>query len=48
VKVLIAFLLVVMIASVWETRRGRRPRALPLVGFSLLIAVTLFTTSRFV
>jgi hypothetical protein len=48
VKVLLAFIFVVVVGSVWETTRDRSARALPLAVLSALVAVVLFTMSRFV
>ena len=47
-KVLLAFLFVVMVGAMWELRRDRQPRALPLLGLSAFVAVALFSVSRLV
>jgi hypothetical protein len=48
VKLLLAFLLIVMIGAVWETGRDRRQGALPLLALCTLVAVTFFGVSRFI
>lgn len=47
-KVLLAFIVVIVVGSMWETSRERPARALPLAALSTAVAVILFTLSRFV
>lgn len=47
-KVLLAFLFVVTIGSIWEARRDRSPKVLPLFVLSVLVAASLFGLSRLV
>ena len=47
-KVLLAFILIIVVCSMWETSRDRPARALPLAALSTVVAVVLFTLSRFV
>jgi hypothetical protein len=46
-KVLIAFVLVVIVGSMWETQRDRRPSALPLFALSVVVAAGFFGVIRF-
>jgi hypothetical protein len=48
VKVLLAFILVVIAGSMWETSRDRPARALPLLALCVVVAAALFSVSRFV
>jgi hypothetical protein len=43
-----AFLFVVTIGSMWEARRGRSQKSLPLFVLSVLVAASLFGLSRLV
>ena len=47
-KVLLAFILVVIVGAMWETSRERPPRALPLLALCVVVAAALFSVSRFV
>jgi hypothetical protein len=48
VRVLLAFILIVTIGAMWETRRNREQRVLPLLILSTLVAALLFNVSRLV
>jgi hypothetical protein len=48
VKVLLAFIFIIVVGSMWETSQDRPVRALPLAVLSTAVAVVLFTLSRFV
>jgi hypothetical protein len=48
VRVLLAFLLIIVVGSVWETRRNRPQRALPLLLLCTMVAVVLFNVHRLV
>jgi hypothetical protein len=48
VRVLLAFILVVTIGAMWETRRDRLPRALPLIALSAFVAIVFFSVYRLV
>ena len=47
-KVLLAFLLLVVGGAIWETGRDRPMRALPLLVLCVFVAAALFSVSRFV
>ena len=47
-KVLLAFFFVVTMGSMWEARRDRLPKTLPLLVLSIVVAASLFTLSRLV
>ena len=47
-KVLLAFILVVIGGAMWETGRDRPLRALPLLVLCVFVAAALFSVSRFV
>jgi hypothetical protein len=46
VKVLLAFLLIVTVGTMWETTHDRRPRAWPLLALCLLVAAMFFKVAR--
>jgi hypothetical protein len=46
VRLLLAFVIVVIVGAIWETSRGRSQRPLPLLAFSTFVAVSLFMFSR--
>jgi hypothetical protein len=48
VRVLLAFLLLVTLGSMWESRTNRVPRTLPLLALSALVSIVFFTVSRVV
>jgi hypothetical protein len=48
VKVILAFLLIVTVGSMWETRRERPRRPLPLLALCTLVAAVLFNVARLV
>ena len=47
-RVLLAFLLIVIVASLWETRRDRAWSALPLFVLCALVAAGLYSVVRLV
>ena len=47
-KVLLAFILVVIVGAMWETRPRPAARALPLLALCVVVAAALFSVSRFV
>ncbi len=47
-RVLLAFLLIVTIGSMWETARDRPQRAAPLLVLCLLAAGLLFNVTRLI
>jgi hypothetical protein len=47
-RVLLAFLLLVTVGSIWESRTGRLPRAGMLLALSTFVAVIFFSVSRLV
>jgi hypothetical protein len=48
VRVLLLFLVLVTIGSMWEAKSHREPRAMPLLALSTFVAVVLFSVSRLV
>jgi hypothetical protein len=46
-KVLIAFVLLVIVGSMWETQRDRRPHSLPLLALCIVVAAGFFSVIRF-
>jgi hypothetical protein len=46
--VLLVFILAVTIGAMWETKRDRRPRAMPLLAMCVFVAGALFSLSRLV
>jgi hypothetical protein len=47
-RVLLAFLLVVTVGSMWEWRTNRVPRALPMLALCAFVSILLFSVSRLV
>jgi hypothetical protein len=47
-KLLLAFLLVIVVGAMWETGRDRPLRALPLLGLCTLLAVAYLNLDRLV
>lgn len=47
-KVLLAFVLVVTVGAMWETRRERAPKAAPLLVLCVAVAALLYGVSRLV
>ena len=47
-RVLLAFLLIVIAGSIWESQRDRPQRALPLMVLCTGVTLVLFGVSRFV
>jgi len=48
VKALLFFLFVVIAASMWETKRDRPQRALPLLALCAAVAAGLFSVTRLI
>jgi hypothetical protein len=48
VRVLLAFLLIITVGSIWETRRALPPRALPLLALCTMVAAVLYSVHRLV
>jgi hypothetical protein len=46
-KVLLAFVFVVIIGSIWETRRHRQPGPVPLLALCVFVAAGFFSVIRF-
>ena len=46
-KLLIAFIVLVVVGSMWETQRNRRPGPLPLLVLCTVVALGFFSVVRF-
>jgi hypothetical protein len=46
-KLLIAFILLVIVGSMWETQRNRRPGPIPLIAMCVVMAAGFFSVVRF-
>lgn len=47
-KVLLAFIAIVTVGAMWETRRDRAPKAMPLLVLCISVAAVLYGVSRLV